>query len=222
MNWHKSLGLDPTRLLFHQHTTDELAHYARAAFDIQFDFGGTLGFQEIEGVHNRGDFDLTRHQEYSGKKLEYFDQPNNRRFIPFVVETSVGADRTTLAAARQRLSRGVGRGRRRGPHRARIASGAGADQSRRLSARQERRHAGVRHQAGRTSCAQSFPVFYDESGAIGRRYRRQDEVGTPYCITVDGQTTQDGTVTIRDRDTLIQERVAADRVAAIIRQRLAT
>ena len=86
-----------TRLQFHQHTKEELAHYARAAFDVQFDFGGTLGFQEIEGVHNRGDFDLTQHQQFSGKKLEYFDQPNNRRYMPYVVETSVGADRTTLA-----------------------------------------------------------------------------------------------------------------------------
>src|SRR5947209_17262616 len=97
MAWHRALGLAEERLQFHQHTKEELAHYARAAFDIQFDFGGTLGFQEIEGVHNRGDFDLSRHQEFSGKKLEYFDQPTNRRFVPFVIETSVGADRTTLA-----------------------------------------------------------------------------------------------------------------------------
>src|SRR2546430_14492186 len=97
MQWHRGLGLAENRLQSHQHTKEELAHYARAAFDVQFDFGGTLGFQEIEGVHNRGDFDLTQHQQYSGKKLEYFDQPNNRRYIPYVVETSVGADRTTLA-----------------------------------------------------------------------------------------------------------------------------
>src|SRR5947209_11648042 len=97
MAWHRGLGLAEERVQFHQHTKEELAHYARAAFDIQFDFGGTLGFQEIEGVHNRGDFDLSRHQEFSGKKLEYFDQPTNRRFVPFVIETSVGADRTTLA-----------------------------------------------------------------------------------------------------------------------------
>ncbi|HSY82885.1 MAG TPA: glycine--tRNA ligase, partial [Gemmatimonadaceae bacterium] len=97
MEWHQSLGLDPSRLEFHQHTKAELAHYARAAFDIQFDFGGTLGSQEIEGIHNRGDFDLTQHQQFSGKRLEYFDQPNNRRFVPYVVETSVGADRVTLA-----------------------------------------------------------------------------------------------------------------------------
>src|SRR2546423_1959507 len=97
MDWHRGLGLAENRLQFHQHTKEELAHYARAAFDIEFDFGGTLGFQEIEGIHNRGDFDLSRHQEYSGKKLEYFDQPNNNRYLPFVIETSVGADRTTLA-----------------------------------------------------------------------------------------------------------------------------
>ena len=96
----------PERLQFHQHTKDELAHYARAAFDVQFDFGGTLGFQEIEGIHNRGDFDLTQHQKFSGKKLEYFDQPNNRRYVPFVVETSVGADRTTLAVLVNALPRG--------------------------------------------------------------------------------------------------------------------
>src|SRR3989475_7298440 len=97
MDWHLGLGLEESRLRFHEHTKEELAHYARAAFDVQFDFGGTLGFQEIEGVHNRGDFDLSQHQQFSGKKLEYFDQPNNRRYIPFVVETSAGADRTALA-----------------------------------------------------------------------------------------------------------------------------
>src|SRR3979411_1806577 len=98
MRWHQSLGLAPERLNYHQHEGSELAHYARAAFDIEFDFGGTLGFQEIEGIHNRGDFDLARHQEYSGKKLEYFDQPNNKRYLPYVIETSVGADRTRVAA----------------------------------------------------------------------------------------------------------------------------
>src|SRR5205823_14224769 len=98
-------------LQFHQHKKEELAHYARAAFDIQCVFGGTLGFQEIDGVHNRGDYDLTQHQKHSGKKLEYFDQPNNRRYVPNVVETSVGADRTTLALLvnvyRQELAPGV-------------------------------------------------------------------------------------------------------------------
>ena len=219
MDWHKSLGLDPTRLLFHQHTKEELAHYARAAFDVQFDFGGTLGFQEIEGVHNRGDFDLTQHQKHSGKKLEYFDQPNNRRFVPNVVETSVGADRTTLAllvnAYREEQVPGEDEGRTVlgfAPALAPVKAGVfplvkkdGMPEFAEKLAKELRA---------------SFPVFYDESGAIGRRYRRQDEVGTPFCLTVDGQTMQDGTVTIRDRDTLQQERVAADRVRGVIAERL--
>src|SRR5512141_1985490 len=97
MKWHRGLGLAEDRLQFHQHTADELAHYARAAFDVQFAFGGTLGFQEIEGIHNRGDFDLSQHQKFSGKKLEYFDHGANKRYVPFVVETAVGPNRTLLA-----------------------------------------------------------------------------------------------------------------------------
>jgi len=219
MTWHKSLGLDADRLLFHQHTKEELAHYARAAFDIQFDFGGTLGFQEIEGVHNRGDFDLGRHQECSGKKLEYFDQPNNKRYLPNVVETSVGADRTTLAvlvnAYREEKVEGEEEGRtviKLQPALAPIKAGVfplvkkdGMPEfATKLSDEMRKR----------------FPVFYDESGAIGRRYRRQDEVGTPFCVTIDGQTLQDSTVTIRDRDTLKQDRVAADKVVGWISQRI--
>ena len=220
MAWHRGLGIAEDRLQFHQHTNEELAHYARAAFDIQFDFGGTLGFQEIEGVHNRGDFDLTQHQKHSGKKLEYFDQPNNRRYVPNVVETSVGADRTTLAllvnAYREELVPGEEEGRTVlgfAPSLAPVKAGVfplvkkdGMPEFAEKLAKELRR---------------AFPVFYDESGAIGRRYRRQDEIGTPYCITVDGQTMQDGTVTIRDRDTLQQERIAADAVSSVIADRLA-
>jgi glycyl-tRNA synthetase len=219
MAWHKSLGLDESRLLFHAHDATELAHYARAAFDVQFDFGGTLGFQEIEGVHHRGDFDLGRHQEYSGKKLEYFDQPANRRYVPFVIETSVGADRTTLAvlvnAYREESVEGESEGRTvlgLHPSLAPVKAGIfplvkkdGMPEFAEKLAKEIRRE---------------FPVFYDESGAIGRRYRRQDEIGTPFCLTVDGQTMEDGTVTIRDRDTLRQERVAADQVRALIAERM--
>jgi glycyl-tRNA synthetase len=220
MEWHRFLGLREERLQFHQHDPQELAHYARAAFDIQFDFGGTLGFQEIEGVHHRGDFDLGRHQEYSGKKLEYFDQPNNRRYVPFVIETSVGADRTLLAllvnAYREEQVAGEEEGRTvlaLHPSLAPVKAGVfplvkkdGMPEMATRLANELRRH---------------FPVFYDESGAIGRRYRRQDEVGTPYGITIDGQSTTDQTVTIRDRDTLQQERVDATRVVDVLRDRLA-
>ena len=215
LQWHLSLGLERDRLKFHQHTPQELAHYARAAFDVQFDFGGGLGFQEIEGVHHRGDFDLTQHQQYSGKRLEYLDQPANRRYVPFVIETSVGADRTLLAvlvnAYREETVPGEEEGRvvlRILPSLAPIKAGIfplvkkdGMPEFAEKLAADLRPH---------------FPVFYDESGAIGRRYRRQDEVGTPFCLTVDGQTIQDQTVTVRDRDTLLQERVAADRVREFI------
>ena len=220
MEWHRALGLRESRLHFHQHTPQELAHYARAAFDIQFDFGGTLGFQEIEGVHHRGDFDLSRHQEYSGKKLEYFDQTANRRYVPYVIETSVGADRVTLAALvdayREEEVPGESEGRVvLGLHPAIAPTKAGIFPLVKKD--------GMPEFAERLAkeLRLEFPVFYDESGAIGRRYRRQDEVGTPYCVTVDGQTLEDGTVTVRDRDTLSQERVAADRLREVIRGRLA-
>ena len=220
MAWHRALGLSEDRLHFHQHTPQELAHYARAAFDIQFDFGGTLGFQEIEGVHHRSDFDLGRHQEYSGKKLEYYDQVANRRYVPFVIETSVGADRVTLAALvnayREEEVPGEQEGRVvLGLHPAIAPIKAGIFPLVKKD--------GMPEYAERLAneLRAEFPVFYDESGAIGRRYRRQDEVGTPFCVTVDGQTLDDGTVTVRDRDSLAQERVAADRLRDVIRARLA-
>ncbi len=220
MTWHLGLGLNPERLRYHQHTPEELAHYARAAYDVQFDFGGTLGFQEIEGVHNRGDFDLTRHQEYSGKKLEYFDQPTNRRYVPYVIETSVGADRVTLAVLvnsyREETVEGETEGRTvLGLHPALAPIKAGVFPLVKKNGMPE----------FATSLAADlrarFPVFYDESGSIGRRYRRQDEVGTPYCITIDGQTATDQTVTIRERDTLRQDRVAAVAVGDYILERIA-
>jgi len=220
MDWHRALGLAESRLQFHAHTKEELAHYARAAFDLQFDFGGTLGFQEIEGVHNRGNFDLSQHQQFSGKKLEYFDQPNNNRYIPFVVETSAGADRTALAvlvnAYREESVEGESEGRtvlQLLPSIAPIKAGVFP-----LVKKD-----GMPEMASRlaSDLRAYFPVFYDESGAIGRRYRRQDEVGTPFCITIDGESVSDGTVTVRDRDTLKQERVASEQVRDYVLERIA-
>jgi glycyl-tRNA synthetase len=219
MDWHRALGLAPERLRYYDQQADELAHYARAATDIQFDFGGSLGWGELEGVHNRGDFDLSQHQKFSGKKLEYFDQPNNRRYTPFVVETACGPNRTLLALLvngyREEQVEGEEEGRtvlRLHPSIAPIKAGIfplvkkdGMPEMAKRLADELRRH---------------FPVFYDESGAIGRRYRRQDEVGTPFGLTIDGQSTTDHTVTIRDRDTLKQERVDASRVRDVIRERL--
>src|SRR5688500_8417961 len=178
LHWHLALGLQQDRLMFHQHTEKELAHYARAAFDVQFDFGGTLGFQEIEGVHHRGDFDLTQHQQFSGKRLEYLDQPANRRYVPYVIETSVGADRTMLAVLvngyREETVEGEDEGRtvlRLLPSLAPIKAGIfplvkkdGMPEVAEKLAADLRPH---------------FPGVYDGSRAIGRRYRRQAGVCSP-------------------------------------------
>ena len=142
MRWHRGLGLGEDRLQFHQHTADELAHYARAAFDVQFDFGGSLGFQEIEGIHNRGDFDLTQHQKFSGKKLEYFEQATNKRFVPFVVETAVGPNRTLLAILVNGYREETVEGETEGRVVLKLLSRARTDQGWCLSAREEGRNAG--------------------------------------------------------------------------------
>ena len=220
MEWHLGLGLGRDRLDYHQHTKEELAHYARAAFDVQFDFGGSLGFQEIEGVHNRGDFDLSQHQQFSGKNLQYFDQPKNERYLPYVIETSVGADRTTLAALvngyREESVEGESEGRvvlglhhSIAPIKAAIFPLTKKDGQPEMATKI----------AG--ELRKGFPVDYDETGSIGKRYRRQDEVGTPFCITVDGDSIKDGTVTVRDRDTLAQDRVHAERLTAYLTEKLA-
>jgi glycyl-tRNA synthetase len=219
MAWHQRLGLAPERLEYHQHTAGELAHYARAAFDIQFDFGGTLGFQEIEGVHNRGDFDLTQHQQYSGKKLEYYNQVENRRYVPYVVETSVGADRVTLAA----LVNGYREESVPGEEEGRVVLGLHPSIAPvKAAVFALTKKEGMPEMARKlaTELRADFPVDYDETGSIGKRYRRQDEVGTPFCITVDGDSVADGTVTVRDRDTLKQDRIAATAVRAYLADRL--
>jgi glycyl-tRNA synthetase len=207
-DWHHSLGVRPENLRLHEHGPDELAHYAKKAVDIQYHF--PFGWKELEGVHNRTDFDLSRHQEYSGKRLEYVDSGTNKRFVPYVVETAVGVDRTVLMllsdAYREEEVEGetrvvLGLHPRMAPVKAAVFPLVKKDGLPEIAVRiqQELRKAAI-------------PAFYDEAGSIGRRYRRQDEAGTPWCITVDGQTSEDGTVTIRDRDTLEQTRLDGSRV----------
>jgi glycyl-tRNA synthetase len=217
--WHHAIGLSPSRLEYHQHDAGELAHYARAAFDINFDFGGTLGFQEIEGIHNRGDFDLSQHQTFSGKKLEYFDQQANKRYLPYVIETSVGADRTTLAALvngyREESVAGEDEGRvvlglhpALAPIKAAVFPLTKKDGQPEIA---EKLAAELR---------KSFMTDYDETGSIGKRYRRQDEVGTPFCVTIDGESANDQSVTIRERDSLAQVRVSLDQVRHWVAERI--
>jgi glycyl-tRNA synthetase len=215
MEWHRSLGLDPAKLQWHQHSGSELAHYARAAFDIEYQF--PFGWQEIEGIHNRGDFDLGRHQEYSGKKLEYFDQAQNQRYLPYIVETSAGADRVTLTllvdAYREEQVEGetrvvLGLLPSLAPIKAGVFPLVKKDGMPEVATT-------LYHDLRR-----QFACFYDDSGAIGRRYRRMDEAGTPFGITVDGDTLTDHTVTVRHRDSMQQERVGLEQVARYVKDKV--
>ena len=222
LEWHLGLGLERERLQFHQHTPQELAHYARAAFDVQFDFGGSLGFQEIEGIHNRGDFDLVAAPGVLRQEAGVL-RPAAQPALRAVRDRDVGGRRPhdcspSLVNAYTRGG-GGGRGRRDAPCCGSMPSLAPIKAGVFPLVKKD----GMPEFAERLAAdlRPSFPVFYDESGAIGRRYRRQDEVGTPFCLTVDGQTMQDGTVTVRDRDTLVQERVAADRLREFLAGRLA-
>jgi glycyl-tRNA synthetase len=215
MEWHTSIGLTPTKLRWHAHGPGELAHYAKAAYDIEYEF--PFGWQEIEGVHNRTDFDLGRHQEYSGKKLEYFDQAANERYLPYIVETSAGADRVTLTLMADAYREETVEGETRvvlgfdpgiAPIKAGVFPLVKKDGMPEVADR-------IYH-----DLKKQFPVFYDDSGAIGRRYRRMDEAGTPFCITVDGDTQAGQTVTVRARDAMSQERVAIGQLAEYIGSRI--
>ncbi|MDH3208475.1 MAG: glycine--tRNA ligase [Gemmatimonadota bacterium] len=216
MQWHKDLGINPDKLRFHEHGPDELAHYAKKAYDIEYEF--PFGWKEFEGIHNRTDFDLARHQEYSGKRLEYIDPTTNERFLPYVIETSMGVDRAALVVLADAYREEEIEGETRvvlalnpeiAPTKVAVFPLVKKDGMPEIA---EKIQQDLR--------AAAIPAFYDLSGAIGRRYRRQDEVGTPWCVTVDGQSVEDATVTIRDRDSLEQIRVAADKVVGWIRERL--
>ena len=215
MAWHHDLGLNPAKLRWHEHGPTELAHYARAAYDIEYEF--PFGWHEIEGIHNRTDFDLKRHQEHSGKKLEYFEHATGERFLPFIVETSAGADRVALTVMADAYHEEIVEGDTRvvmrfhpnvAPIKAAVLPLINKDRMPELATElfnDIRKH---------------LPCFYDDSGAIGRRYRRMDEVGTPFCITVDGQSADDGQVTIRHRDSMGQERVEFGAVLGYLKERV--
>ncbi|GBD06827.1 Glycine--tRNA ligase [bacterium HR21] len=216
--WYRALGIPEERLRIKPH--EKLAHYASAAVDIEFLF--PFGWGELEGIHSRTDFDLRRHQEYSGKRLEYVDPVTRERYIPYVVETSAGATRSFLAFlcnAYDEEDIPADRGTREtrtvlrlhpalAPVKVAVfplVNREGMPEVARKLYEELRRH---------------LRAEYDDSGAIGRRYRRQDEIGTPFCVTVDGQTLQDETVTIRDRDTMEQIRLPLCRVLEYVRERV--
>ncbi len=214
MNWHKGLGLGEDRYRFHDHLN--LAHYANAACDIEFNF--PMGFKELEGIHSRTDFDLSSHEEYSGKKLQYFDQQENLSYVPYVVETSIGLDRMFLAIlsaayTEEKLEDGSERSVLQippvlAPNKVSVLPLVNKD--------------GLPEVAEKIvgELKFDFDLQYDVKDAIGRRYRRQDAIGTPYCVTIDHQTLEDETVTIRERDSMNQERIKIQSISNKLQEKV--
>lgn len=213
LKWHLALGTDPSKYRYHDHA--KLAHYANAAVDIEFEF--PFGFKEVEGIHSRTDFDLKQHQEFSGKKLQFFDPEINQNYVPYVIETSIGLDRMFLltmcnAYQEENLSEGDKTDSRTvlklhpslAPVKAAVLPLTKKD--------------GLPEKAREimNMMKLDFNMQYDEKDAIGKRYRRQDAIGTPFCITVDYESLENNTVTIRHRDSMKQERVSVDQLERII------
>ena len=215
LNWFKKLGINPEKLRLRPHDKDELAHYSTACFDVEYEF--PFGWSELEGIADRGTFDLDQHNEYSGKKQQYFDPQTNERIIPAVVESSAGVDRTFLTCLVDAYCEEEVRDKKRivlklDPKIAPITCAV----------------LPLVKKDGLPEIAQKivedirtkYSAFFDQGGSIGRRYRRQDEAGTPYGVTVDHQTTEDGTVTLRDRDTMDQVRISTDNILSELQSRI--
>ena len=214
LKWHLALGMGEENYRYHDH--EKLAHYANAATDIEFKF--PFGFKEVEGIHSRTDFDLSQHAKFSGRKIQYFDSETNESYVPYVIETSIGVDRMFLtvlshAYTEETLTDGSTRTVLKfppllAPMKAAVLPLVKKD--------------GLPEKAREIMDMLKYQYMcqYDEKDAIGKRYRRQDAIGTPYCITVDYQTLEDNTVTIRERDTMSQDRIAIDNIPSVIAQRM--
>lgn len=213
--WYVDLGLSRDRLHLREHDAAELSHYSVATSDIEYDF--PFGRSELEGIANRTDFDLTQHAKHSGKDLQYFNDQTREKYIPYVIEPAAGVDRAALAFLCQAYAEEEVRNEKRvvlrfhprmAPIKAAILPLVSRDG---MPERAKNIFDRVRKR---------YNVFFDEKGAIGRRYRRQDEAGTPFCFTVDGQTAEDGTVTVRDRDSMTQDRISAEQVVDYLHDKL--
>ena len=215
MNWYTRLGIRPDHLRLRPHTPDELSHYSRATSDVEYLF--PIGWSELEGIANRGNFDLSQHAEFSGQNLEYFDTASGERYIPHVIEPASGVDRTMLAFLVDAYDEDEIEGERRtvlrlhpliAPVKVAVLPLVRKDGQPELATEVYR------------LLRDRLQAEYDEGGAIGRRYRRQDEIGTPWAVTIDHQSLQDRTVTLRDRDSLSQDRIAIDELAEELERRL--
>ncbi|HEY8667354.1 MAG TPA: glycine--tRNA ligase, partial [Tepidisphaeraceae bacterium] len=214
-NWYQKLGLKGSNLRLREHEKEELAFYSVGTSDVEYQF--PWGWGELEGIAHRGDYDLQQHIKHSGKDLSYFDDETKERFVPHVIEPSAGATRATLAFLCEAFAEEEVEGEMRTvlrlhPRLAPVKAAVfplvkkdGMPETAMAIYKDLQKH---------------FAVFYDEKGAVGRRYRRQDEAGTPFCITIDGQTAQDQTVTVRERDSMQQQRIASQQVLAYLLERL--
>jgi glycyl-tRNA synthetase len=214
MKWHLSMGIPAEKYRFHDH--EKLAHYANAAADVEFEF--PMGFKELEGIHSRTDFDLKAHEKYSGKKLRYHDPELNQSYVPYVIETSIGLDRQFLAVlsfayTEEKMDDGSERIVMRippflAPYKVAVFPLTKKD--------------GLPEKASEImhGLQNDFMCFYEEKDTIGKRYRRHDAIGTPYCVTVDHQTLEDNTVTIRERDSMKQDRISIDDIGNIVSEKL--
>ena len=209
----EKLGITKSKIRFHEHQNEELAHYAKEAWDIEYEF--PFGWSEVEGIHNRTDFDLRRHQEFSGKNLTYFDQPNNEKFLPYIIETSAGLNRMLLTVLSDSYWEDIENKRivmrldpRIAPIKAVICPLVKKD--------------GLPEKARKITeeLKPHFKVIYDQQGSIGKRYYRQDEAGTPFGITIDHQSLDDNNVTIRYRDSQKQERISEDKILDLIKDNI--
>ena len=212
--WYLDIGVDESKLRWYEHPKESLAHYSKRTVDVEYEF--PFGWGELQGLANRGTFDLTQHGKHSGKDLSFFDPESKERFIPTVIEPSAGADRSCLAVLCAAYDEDDADGETRvvmrfapqlAPIKAAIFPLVKKDGLAELAQEFEKK------------LRKRFTTFYDQSGAIGRRYRRMDEVGTPFCITLDYDTKENGTVTVRERDSMKQERIPMDEVAALIEKR---
>lgn len=217
MKWHLRLGISEEKYQFHNHS--KLAHYADAALDIEYEF--PFGFKEVEGIHSRTDFDLSNHQKYSNKKLTYFDNEVNQHYVPYVIETSIGLDRMFLLILSHSYTEEV------------IKKEDGKEDSRivmripealapiKLAVLPLVKKDGLPEIARNliNACKPHFRCFYEEKDTIGKRYRRQDAIGTPFCVTIDHQTKEDNTVTLRYRDSMFQERINIESIPEKLKQR---
>ncbi len=215
LQWFKNLGMKPEKLRYHDHPQNKLAHYAKEATDIEYHF--PFGWGEIEGIHNRTDFDLSRHEEFSGKSMKYFDEETKEKFTPYIIETSAGASRSFMAFLVDAYDEETVNNETRvvlrlhpklAPLKAAILPLVNKDGMPEYSRKIE------------NDLRKNFKVFYDDKGAVGRRYRRMDEIGTPFAITVDTQTMTDNTVTVRERDSMLQERIDSSQVASYLLSKL--